>query len=176
MADDRYLIGTAPSSDSYLRMDRILEAIRATNAQAVHPGYGFLSENRVFAKLLEDNNVAFIGPGNYAIEVRPIAGRWPRQGVLPGRGVAVGGAGHVPFRPCRLQVMGDKLASKKLAQEAGVHIIPGYSGVVEVRQRQPPSPRLPAVRLPLAAQLPLRTCTRRMSSTPSIWPTRLATR
>ncbi|KAI9598808.1 carbamoyl-phosphate synthase L chain, ATP binding domain-containing protein [Syncephalis fuscata] len=62
MADEAYLIGSAPSADSYLRMDRILDVIKRSGAQAVHPGYGFLSENASFAELLHKNNVAFIGP------------------------------------------------------------------------------------------------------------------
>lgn len=68
-ADEKVLLGTAQSADSYLRMDRILDAIQRTGAQAVHPGYGFLSENKTFAHLLEDNGIAFIGPGTHAIEV-----------------------------------------------------------------------------------------------------------
>ena len=60
-------IGEAPSVDSYLRADRILDAIRSTGADAVHPGYGFLSENAEFSKSLADAGVAFIGPGERAI-------------------------------------------------------------------------------------------------------------
>ncbi|EDV29615.1 uncharacterized protein TRIADDRAFT_49717 [Trichoplax adhaerens] len=68
MADEAVCVGEAPSRDSYLRMDRILDAVKATGAQAVHPGYGFLSENREFAKALKDNGVTFIGPPAKAIE------------------------------------------------------------------------------------------------------------
>eukprot|EP00127_Corallochytrium_limacisporum_P003567 Clim_evm50s150 gene=Clim_evmTU50s150 len=67
MADEAVCVGPAPSSESYLIMDNILAAVKQTGAQAVHPGYGFLSENTNFAKLLEDNGVAFIGPGSEAI-------------------------------------------------------------------------------------------------------------
>lgn len=66
-ADEAYRIGPAPSSQSYLQMDTILEVVKASGAQAVHPGYGFLSENPKFQKLLQANNVAFIGPGTKAI-------------------------------------------------------------------------------------------------------------
>ena len=52
MADEAYCIGPAPTSQSYLKMDAIMDVIKTTGAQAVHPGYGFLSENMVFAKLL----------------------------------------------------------------------------------------------------------------------------
>ena len=51
-ADEAYRIGPPPSKDSYLRMDIILDVIKATGSQAVHPGYGFLSENSVFQKYL----------------------------------------------------------------------------------------------------------------------------
>ncbi len=67
-ADEAYRIGTPASKDSYLRMDTILEVIKASGAQAVHPGYGFLSENSRFQKLLFDNKVKFIGPPTRAIE------------------------------------------------------------------------------------------------------------
>ncbi|MBX3567565.1 MAG: acetyl/propionyl/methylcrotonyl-CoA carboxylase subunit alpha [Rhizobiaceae bacterium] len=68
MADEAVHIGPAPSSQSYIAIDRILEAIRATGADAVHPGYGFLSENAHFADALRQAGVAFIGPPVGAIE------------------------------------------------------------------------------------------------------------
>ncbi|MET3661096.1 acetyl/propionyl/methylcrotonyl-CoA carboxylase subunit alpha [Aquamicrobium ahrensii] len=67
-ADEAVHIGPAPSSQSYIVIDRILEAIRKTGADAVHPGYGFLSENAAFAEALEQEGVAFIGPPVKAIE------------------------------------------------------------------------------------------------------------
>ena len=67
MADEAVRIGEAPSVDSYLRVDRILKAIENTGADAVHPGYGFLSENAGFSKALADKGVTFIGPGEGAI-------------------------------------------------------------------------------------------------------------
>ena len=97
MADERVLIGAAPSNQSYLRMDTILEAAKSTGAGAIHPGYGFLSENREFSRKVKAAGISFVGPGEHAIEV-----------------------------------MGDKIASKVVAEEAGVSIIPGFSGVVEV--------------------------------------------
>ena len=60
MADEAVRIGPAPAKDSYLNVPAILEAIKSTGAEAVHPGYGFLSENADFAKTLEDNGIAFI--------------------------------------------------------------------------------------------------------------------
>ncbi|MCB1448112.1 MAG: acetyl/propionyl-CoA carboxylase subunit alpha, partial [Rhizobiaceae bacterium] len=62
MADEAVHIGASPSAQSYLVIDRIVEAIKATGADAVHPGYGFLSENRAFAERLEQEGVIFIGP------------------------------------------------------------------------------------------------------------------
>ncbi|KAK8381205.1 hypothetical protein O3P69_008221 [Scylla paramamosain] len=67
LADEAVCVGTALASDSYLRMDKIIEAIKHTGAQAVHPGYGFLSENAEFVQKLEDLGVAFIGPNAAAI-------------------------------------------------------------------------------------------------------------
>ncbi|WP_117192792.1 acetyl-CoA carboxylase biotin carboxylase subunit [Rhizobium terrae] len=68
MADEAVHIGPAPSSQSYIVIDKILDAIRQTGADAVHPGYGFLSENAAFAAALEKVGVAFIGPPVGAIE------------------------------------------------------------------------------------------------------------
>lgn len=68
-ADEAYCIGPAASSDSYLRQDKILEVCKKTGAQAVHPGYGFLSENASFARLLKENNIILIGPSPEAMEI-----------------------------------------------------------------------------------------------------------
>ncbi|KAL7753477.1 hypothetical protein RI367_001252 [Sorochytrium milnesiophthora] len=67
MADEAYLIGPAPSAESYLRMDRIIDVANRTGAQAIHPGYGFLSENAEFARQLHKNDIVFIGPPEQAI-------------------------------------------------------------------------------------------------------------
>ena len=96
MADESFHLGGSASADSYLRMDRVLEAIKATGAEAVHPGYGFLSENAAFAQALQEAGIAFIGPGIKAITS-----------------------------------MGDKIASKQLAAEAGVNTIPGFTDVIK---------------------------------------------
>ncbi|WP_432474177.1 acetyl/propionyl/methylcrotonyl-CoA carboxylase subunit alpha [Amphritea sp. HPY] len=68
MADEAFLLGPAPSSESYLRADKILEIAKQSGAQAVHPGYGFLSENAEFAQACADNGIEFIGPPTGAIE------------------------------------------------------------------------------------------------------------
>ena len=62
MADEAVHVGAAPSSESYLRIDRIVDAARAHSAQAIHPGYGFLSENAEFAAACESAGIVFIGP------------------------------------------------------------------------------------------------------------------
>src|SRR5712672_1876419 len=67
MADEAVPIGPAPSAESYLKIEAIIEACRATGAEAVHPGYGFLSENPAFARALAKVGVTFIGPGPEAI-------------------------------------------------------------------------------------------------------------
>jgi propionyl-CoA carboxylase alpha chain len=90
-ADEAVLIGPPPSAESYLRIDRIVEACRKTGAEAVHPGYGFLSERPGFATALAEAGIVFIGPSPEAIAA-----------------------------------MGDKIASKRLAHEAGVTTVPGY--------------------------------------------------
>src|SRR6516164_1355417 len=66
-ADEAVPIGPAPSTESYLKIERIVDACRATGAEAVHPGYGFLSENPAFARALAKAGVTFIGPGPEAI-------------------------------------------------------------------------------------------------------------
>ncbi|PVA06554.1 acetyl-CoA carboxylase biotin carboxylase subunit [Thalassorhabdomicrobium marinisediminis] len=96
MANEAVHIGPAPANQSYIVIDKIMEAIAQTGAEAVHPGYGFLSENAKFAEALEAASVAFIGPPKGAIEK-----------------------------------MGDKITSKKIAQEAGVSTVPGYMGLIE---------------------------------------------
>lgn len=62
LADEAIHIGPAASSDSYLRADKIIDAAKQTAAEAIHPGYGFLSENEAFADLCQQNNVIFVGP------------------------------------------------------------------------------------------------------------------
>ncbi|WP_394972610.1 acetyl-CoA carboxylase biotin carboxylase subunit [uncultured Croceitalea sp.] len=68
-ADEAILLGKAPSSESYLVMDKVIEAAKSTGAEGIHPGYGFLSENATFAKMVEENGITFIGPKPHAIKV-----------------------------------------------------------------------------------------------------------
>ncbi|MEX0280527.1 MAG: acetyl-CoA carboxylase biotin carboxylase subunit [Arenibacterium sp.] len=96
MADEAVHIGPPPANQSYIVIDKVMAAIQETGAEAVHPGYGFLSENPKFAEALEAAGVAFVGPPKGAIEA-----------------------------------MGDKITSKKIAQEANVSTVPGYMGLIE---------------------------------------------
>ena len=68
-ADEAVLLGPAPSSESYLVIDKIIQAAKDTDSEGIHPGYGFLSENAVFAKKVQEEGITFIGPGTHAIEV-----------------------------------------------------------------------------------------------------------
>ncbi|MEM8537423.1 MAG: acetyl/propionyl/methylcrotonyl-CoA carboxylase subunit alpha [Pseudomonadota bacterium] len=96
MADEAVHIGPPPANQSYIAIDKVMQAIKDTGAEAVHPGYGFLSENPKFAEALDAAGVAFIGPPKGAIEA-----------------------------------MGDKITSKKIAQDAQVSTVPGYMGLIE---------------------------------------------
>ncbi|MDP3626831.1 MAG: acetyl/propionyl/methylcrotonyl-CoA carboxylase subunit alpha [Hydrogenophaga sp.] len=100
LADEAVLLGPAPSRESYLVADKIIAAAKQTGAQAIHPGYGFLSENEAFAKRVEDEGMAFIGPKHFSIAA-----------------------------------MGDKIASKKLANAAKVNTIPGWNDAIESAER-----------------------------------------
>ena len=95
MADESVRLGPPPASESYLNAELIITACRETGAEAVHPGYGFLSERESFARALEEAGIAFIGPP-----------------------------------PAAIAAMGDKIESKKLAQAAGVSVVPGHIGEI----------------------------------------------
>jgi len=69
LADQAVLLGPAPSSESYLAMDKIIKAAKDTGAEGIHPGYGFLSENAIFAEKVDDAGLIFIGPNTHAIRV-----------------------------------------------------------------------------------------------------------
>src|SRR5205807_5527486 len=95
LADDAICIGTAPAADSYLNVARIISAAEIGNVQAIHPGYGFLSENAHFAEVCRDCKIEFIGPPHEA-----------------------------------MRRLGNKNEARKLAQKAGVPVVPGSEGLI----------------------------------------------
>src|SRR4051812_25113528 len=67
-ATEAHLLGPGPASESYLNVDKLIEVIKSSGAEAVHPGYGFLAENAAFARRLEEEGITFIGPPASAID------------------------------------------------------------------------------------------------------------
>jgi acetyl-CoA carboxylase, biotin carboxylase subunit len=96
LADDRVCIGPAAAADSYLNIPRIISAAEIANVQAIHPGYGFLSENAHFAEVCRECRIEFIGPTHEA-----------------------------------MKQLGNKNEARKLAQKAGVPVVPGSDGLIE---------------------------------------------
>ncbi|HZD25451.1 MAG TPA: acetyl-CoA carboxylase biotin carboxylase subunit, partial [Alphaproteobacteria bacterium] len=87
MADEAVLLGPAPATESYLRADRIIEAAQRTGAEAVHPGYGFLSENAGFAEACAEAGITFIGPP--AMAVRAMGEKAAAKAIMEKAGVPV---------------------------------------------------------------------------------------
>jgi acetyl/propionyl-CoA carboxylase alpha subunit len=112
-ADEAVFIGNAPSSESYLVGSRIIEAAKATGADAIHPGYGFLSENANFAEEVEKNNIIFIGPKTKAIRI---------MGSKLGAKDAVK-AYNIPMVPGIDEAITDVEKAKKAAAEIGFPIL-----------------------------------------------------
>lgn len=112
-ADESYHIGEASSAESYLRMDKLIEVCKESGADAVHPGYGFLSENAKFANLCEENGINFIGPTAYAIEMM---GDKTKARELMAKT-------DVPFPPGTESAMDDVEAAKKIAKEIGYPVL-----------------------------------------------------
>jgi 3-methylcrotonyl-CoA carboxylase alpha subunit len=97
-ADEAYCLGPAPAAESYLAVPRILEAARQSGAEAVHPGYGFLSENADFADACVEAGLIFVGPSATTI-----------------------------------RRMGSKIEAKRIAEAAGIPVVPGYNGMSQAR-------------------------------------------
>src|SRR2546425_8696029 len=96
LADGAICIGPATAADSYLNIPRIISAAEIADVQAIHPGYGFLSENPHFAEICRSCKIEFIGPSQDA-----------------------------------MQALGNKSQARKLAQQAGVPVVPGSEGLIE---------------------------------------------
>ncbi|MFM8980179.1 MAG: acetyl/propionyl/methylcrotonyl-CoA carboxylase subunit alpha [Planctomycetia bacterium] len=102
-ADRAVRIGPAPARESYLSIPALLEAVRASGAQAVHPGYGFLSENAAFARALADAGVAFVGPPAEVLEASADKLTVKRRVAAGGVPVIPGPLGAVPDEPAALE-------------------------------------------------------------------------
>lgn len=112
-ADEAYCIGPPPSSESYLRMDKIIEVAKSAGAEAIHPGYGFLSENEDFARTVAEAGLIFIGPSAESIE-------------LMGSKLAAKAAVakfNVPLVPGTSEPISDARAAKKVASEIGYPVL-----------------------------------------------------
>jgi acetyl-CoA carboxylase biotin carboxylase subunit len=112
-ADEAVLLGPAPSSESYLKMEKVIQAAKDTGADAIHPGYGFLSENAAFAKMAEENGITFIGPRTHAIEV---------MGSKLAAKAAVKDY-DIPMVPGIEEAITDVILAKKIASEIGFPIL-----------------------------------------------------
>ncbi|KAJ1480604.1 Pre-ATP-grasp domain-containing protein [Baffinella frigidus] len=106
MCDEAVCVGPAPALESYLNIDAIIAAMHMTGAQAVHPGYGFLSENAAFVERLENEGLVCIGSKTFAIKIES-------KGAL----VFIGP------KTFAIKSMGDKIESKALAMKAGVRLL-----------------------------------------------------
>jgi acetyl-CoA carboxylase biotin carboxylase subunit len=108
-AHEAYLVGPAPSRESYLRIDRILEVARKAGAEAIHPGYGFLAENAAFARACEEQGVAFIGPRSGSIALMGEKTSARREAVAAG----------IPVVPGSLEPLADEPALAREAERIG---------------------------------------------------------
>src|SRR5881296_1733337 len=111
-ADEAYLLGGSTPAESYLNVERILEVVKESGAEAVHPGYGFLAENATFAKALEDAGVVFIGPPAKAIEA--MGSKTRARDLMKKAGV--------PIVPGTTEAVPDLEAAAKIAKEIGYPI------------------------------------------------------
>jgi len=112
-ADEAVFVGPAPSAKSYLAMDKILEAAKQTQSDAIHPGYGFLSENAVFAEMVEKAGITFIGPKPHAIRV--MGSKLAAKEAVKSYGI--------PMVPGIDEAVTDVNLAKKIAQEIGFPIL-----------------------------------------------------
>ena len=112
-ADEAVLIGPPPSSDSYLRGDKIIDAAKRTGADAIHPGYGFLSEREWFARAVRDAGIVWIGPPAEAIAAM--------GSKTAARALAV--ANGVPVVPGTTEPLADAKEAAKVAKKFGYPVL-----------------------------------------------------
>ena len=112
-ADEALPIGPAPSRESYLRIDRVLDAARASGAEAVHPGYGFLAENAAFARACEEAGIVFIGPRSETIALMGEKTSARREAVAAG----------VPVVPGMLEPLADEGEIAREAERIGYPVM-----------------------------------------------------
>ncbi len=117
-ADEAFLLGPASPAESYLNVDRILEAAKQSGSEAIHPGYGFLAENAPFAKACEKAKITFIGPPAKAIEA--MGSKTESRKLMQKAGV--------PIVPGAVEPVADVEAAKKQAKEIGYPIACKASG------------------------------------------------
>lgn len=113
MADEAYNIGPPPSSESYLRIDKLIEVAKKSGAQAIHPGYGFLSENADFVREAQRNGIVFIGPPPEAMEAM--------GGKISARKIAIDAG--VPVVPGTVEPIKDFGQALKIARDYGFPIM-----------------------------------------------------
>lgn len=113
MADEAIAIGPAPSTESYLRIDKILDAARQTGADALHPGYGFLSENAEFAQACEDSGIVFIGPS--AASIRAMGSKTAARRLAKQAGT--------PILPGTEDPVSDPAEARRIAAEIGYPVL-----------------------------------------------------
>ncbi|NMB80541.1 MAG: acetyl-CoA carboxylase biotin carboxylase subunit, partial [Ignavibacteria bacterium] len=113
IADEAYLIGPSPANESYLNKEKIISLAQRVGAEAIHPGYGFLSENSEFIKLVEDSGIVFIGPSSKSVEMmgdKTAARKLMKQN-------------NVPIVPGTIEPLSNYLEGIKIANEIGYPIM-----------------------------------------------------
>ncbi len=113
MADEAYLIGAPPSAESYLRWEKIIEVSKKSGAEAIHPGYGFLSENSEFVREVTKQNITFIGPSPEAMEAM--------GGKISARKIAI--AANVPVVPGTTEPLKNYEEAREIAASFGYPVM-----------------------------------------------------
>lgn len=112
-ADEAYLIGNSPANESYLNKEKIINLAKKIGADAIHPGYGFLSENSEFIKMVEDTGIIFIGPSSKSVKL--MGGKTDARTLMK--------KNNVPIVPGTTEPIKNIVDAKKIAKEIGYPII-----------------------------------------------------